>query len=190
MLVIIQGSAEIYGHTLHGQGVIKDELWTTYSCFAPKGMPALSITALSDAQKKSPYEGNRTPISEAERNSLRGLVRISNKSTHKNNIIIGLLASHQNGARGFEGLSPNFKGLFPEALSAEAESLPGLEFVGVSEAPGPDVSVLQIPASWKSGVDCLSETKEQPHLVVCVLGAKNSGKSTCMRYTVNRLLNK
>ena len=54
-----------------------------------------------------------------------------------------------------------------------------------------NISVQYLPLSWHSAVDGIlsdmrSDTNLSPRLLLC--GAKGVGKSTCLRYTINRLL--
>ena len=85
----------------------------------------------------------------------------------------------QNGLKGIQNVLDTTKHIFEDDCSLDLFKIPG--FYPVEDTTG---AFLYFPPIWEETMVDLSQNFQ----VMCVVGAKNSGKSTFARYSLNSLL--
>ena len=90
-----------------------------------------------------------------------------------------------NGLGAIEGCQAAFGDIF-SAGAGWREVVGGLWMMGVEEAQGAGVAVVQVPAAWEALAEEVLSAPGRPVVLVC--GQRKVGKSTFSRYLTNRLL--
>jgi polynucleotide 5'-hydroxyl-kinase GRC3/NOL9 len=162
-LVPIQGSFSIYGSVLSNP-------WSLYPAFAPRNQ-GLEITSIKEKLGSSGYE-----LDADVRQTLESLV---SQIKNRKHALIGIVGCDQNGLKGIKNVMDTTKHIFEDDCSSDLFKISG--FYPVEDASGP---FLHFPPIWQ---ECMEDVNQNVQ-VMCVVGAKNVGKSTFARYSLNSLL--
>ena len=161
-LVPIQGSFSIYGSNISNP-------WKRYPAYAPQNQ-GLVLTCTKGSSSAGGYD-----LDQQVRHVLESLLK---QIKNKKNALIGLVGCTQNGLIGIQSVLDTTRHIL-ENNSSDEFNIDGFYHVENSSP-----SLMKFPEMWE---DCLNTIRKDMS-VLCILGARNSGKSTFARYSMNALL--
>jgi len=160
-LVPIQGSFSIYGSNLSP--------WMSYPAYAPQNQ-GLVLTCTKGSSSAKGYE--------LDQNVKKVLESLLLKIKNKKNALIGLVGCTKNGLLGIQGVLDTTRHIL------EYDSNSDVKIDGFYHVQNNSASFLEFPVMWE---DCLNTIRKEVD-IMCIMGARNSGKSTFARYSMNSLL--
>lgn len=164
-LVPIQGTFSIYGSNL-------SDPWKYYPAYAPQNQ-GLTLTCTRGSSVSDGYE-----LDLGVREALESLLpQVKNKK----HALIGLVGCTNNGLLGIQNVLDTTRHIFESQFRSEVFKIDGFYHVEDSST-----SFLTFPTLWE---ECLNNIKKEID-VICIMGPRNSGKSTFARYSLNALLSK
>jgi polynucleotide 5'-hydroxyl-kinase GRC3/NOL9 len=162
-LVPIQGSFSMYGSNI-------SKPWMRYPAYAPQNQ-GLVLTCTKGSSSATGYD-----LDQHIRQVLESLLK---QTKNKKDALIGLVGCTQNGLIGIQSVLDTTRHILENKSSSDVFHIDGFYHVENNSS-----SLMKFPVMWE---DCLNTIRKDLN-VLCILGARNSGKSTFARYSMNKLL--